>query len=206
MPRHAFSYSETFLSSMRDALQKAFDALEERRFPQEPKFTSALLGRLQGVEVTSPFGEFVRIDTTDVGDRGRDSAEKRTGADFVITATCSDGNFVVRKAILFQIKEGPIKGLAPAKRKELEEQVKKMRTVVNAPKVGGIIREGGKAMIEVASGNRFLDGEDFSTYDFPSYFNQRVITTLDGNTDPYTVDRLQDGDLPTINVTSKTNR
>jgi len=201
MPRHAFSYSREFLDAVRKALTDALAGLEERRFPQEPKLTSALLGRLQGLEIRTQHGEYLRIDTTDVADRGRDSAEKRTGADFVITATCADNEKKIRKAILFQLKEGSLRGLAPAKRKELTEQVEKMKRIVNAPKIGGIIRRNGQATIGVASGNRFLEGDDFQVQDFPSYFNQRVITTLDGNTDAATVDSLQDGDLPTITAT-----
>lgn len=201
MPRHAFSYSREFLDAVRKALTDAIAGLGERRFTQEPKLTSALLGRLHGLEIKTQHGEYLRIDTTDIADRGRNSAEKRTGADFVITATCADNEKQIRKAILFQMKEGSIRDLPPAKRNELSNQVEKMKRVVNAPKIGGIIRRNGQATIEVASGNRFLEGDDFQVQDFPSYFNQRVITTLDGNTDLETVDSLQDGDLPTITTT-----
>ena len=203
MPRHAFSYTDDFLNKIRKALSEAIDGLDERRFTQEPKLTSALLGRLQGMEIRSNSDEYLKIDTTDVGDRGRNSAEFRAGADFVITATCSNGVNTIRKAILFQLKEGKLQNMAPAARKELEGQIKKMKGVVNAPKIGGITRENGKAKIQIASGNRFLEGDDFHPQDFASYFNQRVITTLDGNTDQATVDSLQDGHLPTIKATVK---
>jgi hypothetical protein len=193
MPRHSFSYSRDFLDDVRKALTDAISGLEERRFPQEPKLTSALLGRLQGIEIRSKHGEYLRIDTTDVADRGRASAEKRTGADFVITATCADSEKKIRKAIMFQMKEGDLKGLSPAKREALSEQVEKMKKIVDAPKIGGIVRKNGRPEIQIASGNRFLAGEDFRAQDFASYFNQRVITTLDGITDSHTVDRLQDG-------------
>jgi hypothetical protein len=201
MPRHSFSYSRDFLDAVRKTLNSAIEGLEERRSPQEPKLTSALLGRLQGLEVRSKQGEYLRIDTTDVADRGRDSAERRTGADFVITATCADNEKKIRKAIMFQMKEGGLKGLPPAKRKELSEQVEKMKKIVDAPKIGGIVRKNGRPEIQIASGSRFLEGEDFQVQDFASYFNQRVITTLDGNTDACTVDMLQDGDLPTLTAT-----
>ena len=201
MPRHSFSYSRGFLDSIRHAISEAIEGLDERRFPQEPKFTSALLGRLHGIEIRSDLGEYLRIDTTDVADRGSNSAEKRSGADFVITATCADNEKKIRKAIMFQLKEGSLHGLPPAKRKDLSDQIKKMKHVVNAPKIGGILRRHGKFTLEIGSGNRFLAGDDFQVQDFASYFNQRVITTLDGNTDTYTVDRLQDGDLPSIRAT-----
>jgi len=201
MPRHSFSYSRDFLDAVRKTLNSAIEGLEERRFPQEPKLTSAHLGRLQGLEVRLKQGEYLRIDTTDVADRGRDSAERRTGADFVITATCADNEKKIRKAIMFQMKEGGLKGLPPAKRKELSEQVEKMKKIVDAPKIGGIVRKNGRPEIQIASGSRFLEGEDFQVQDFASYFNQRVITTLDGNTDACTVDMLQDGDLPTLTAT-----
>ena len=119
----------------------------------------------------------------------------------MITATCTDKEKKIHKAIMFQMKEGGLKGLPLAKRNELAKQVMKMKRVVDAPKIGGIIRKNGRATIEVASGNRFLEGDDFQVQDFASYFNQRVITTLDGNTDSKTVDSLQDGDLPTIAAT-----
>ncbi|MFZ4683274.1 MAG: hypothetical protein ACOYMS_12285 [Terrimicrobiaceae bacterium] len=203
MPRHAFSYSADFTNQIRNALTEAIEALDEFRFPQEPKFTSALLGKLHGLEIQSNNGEHIKIETTDVADRGKNSAEYRSGADFVITATCSDGSKTVRKAILFQLKEGNLRGMSPSARKELENQINKMKCVVNAPKIGGIIREYGKAKIMIASANRFLEGDDFQLQDFPVYFNQRVITTLDGNTDQSTVNKLQNGNLPAIKATIK---
>lgn len=202
MPRHSFSYSRRFLDSVRNAISEAIKGLDERRFPQEPKFTSALLGRLHGIEIRTNLGEYLRIDTTDVADRGDNSAEKRSGADLVITATCADNEKKVRKAIMFQLKEGSLHGLPPAKRKGLSDQIKKMKHLVNSPKIGAILRQNGKFTLEVGSGNRFLQGDDFQVQDFASYFNQRVITTLDGNTDAYTVDRLQDGDFPSIRVSA----
>ena len=200
MPRHSFKYSKEFLSELREKIQNAFFDLQPERFGQEPKYTSALLGRLHGIEVRSRYGEYVRIEATDIDDRGAGSAESRYGADFAITATVGDSNQKIRKAILVQVKNQSIDTLPPSQEKDLKEQIKKMKTVVSSPKVAGIRRSRGSAILEVSSGNKVLYGEEYTKSDFPAYFNQRVITTLDGTTDETIVEALQESDLRKLDV------
>ena len=200
MPKHSFKYSKEFLSELKSKIRNAFSVLEPERFGQEPKYTSAILGRLHGIEVVSKYGEYARIKATDIDDRGRNSAEHRYGADFAITATVGDSNQKVRKAILVQVKNQPIDTLTPNALEGLKKQVRKMKKVVYSPKVAGIRRNTGRAMLEVSSGNRVLQGEKYSKSDFPEYFNQRVITTLDGTTDKNIVDSLQESHLRILDV------
>ena len=205
MPRHAFKYSREFLDELRGKIESVFDNLEPERFGQEPKYTSAILGRLHGIEVRSPHGEYAKIQATDIDDRGRDSAESRYGADFAITATVGDSQRKVRKVILVQVKNHPIDTISRSQLENLKGQVRKMQRVVSSPKVAGIRREGGKAMLEVSSGNKVVKEETFMKSDFPAYFNQRVITTLDGSTDQKIVDALQESNLRKLDVLIKKN-
>lgn len=200
MSRHSFKYSREFLDELRSKIEAAFDNLEPERFRQEPKYTSAILGRLHGIEVSSAYGEYARIQATDIDDRGRDSAESRYGADFAITATVGDGKKTIKKAILVQVKNKPIDTLSSSEIENLNEQIKKMKKAVASPKVAGIRRENGRGMLEVSSGNRIANGEPYTKSDFPTYFNQRVITTLDGCTDDSVVDALQESNLRKLDV------
>ena len=203
MPRHSFKYSKEFLSALREKIQNAFLGLQPERFGQEPQYTSALLGRLHGIEVQSLYGEYARIEATDIDDRGPGSAESRYGADFAITATVGDSKRKIRKAILVQVKNRPIDDLTPSQEKDLKKQINKMKAVVSSPKVAGIRRSRGSAMLEVSSGNKVISGEEYTKSDFPTYFNQRVITTLDGTTDEKTVEALQESDLRKLDVLIK---
>ena len=203
MPRHSFKYSKEFLSALREKIQNVFLDLQPERFGQESKYTSALLGRLHGIEVQSPYGEYARIEATDIDDRGAGSAESRYGADFAITATVGDSNRKIRKAIFVQVKNQSIDTLSPSQKKDLKEQINKMKRVVSSPKVAGIRRSQGNAMLEVSSGNKVIYGEEYTKSDFPSYFNQRVITTLDGTTDEIIVKALQESDLRKLDVLIK---
>jgi hypothetical protein len=63
---------------------------------------------------------YVRLKATDVDDRGRDSAERRFGADFGIVAEVSDGLTTIRKAILVQAKLGLVSELTDAERTPAE--------------------------------------------------------------------------------------
>lgn len=203
MPRHSFKYSKEFLSELREKIQKAFSGLSPERFGQEPNYTSALLGRLQGIEVQSQYGEYAKIEATVVDDRGADSAESRYGADFVITATVGDSKQKIKKAILVQVKNRSIETLSSSQKKDLKEQINKMKTVVSSPKIAGIRRSQGSAMLEVSSGNKMLNDEEYTKSDFPTYFNQRVITTLDGTTDKTIVEALQESNLRKLDVLIK---
>ncbi len=203
MPKHTFKFSSEFLSLLRQKIADAFVGLQPERFGQEPKYTSAVLGRLHGIEVENSYGEYVKIEATDIDDRGANSAESRYGADFAITATVRDSKRTIRKAILVQVKNQPIDSLSPSQERGLKEQIQKMKNVVSAPKVAGIRRDAHGSMLEVSSGNKILRGEDYSKSDFPAYFNQRVITTLDGTTDKKVIDALQASDLRKLDVIVK---
>ena len=200
MPRHCFKYSREFLDELREKIENAFKNIEPERFRQEPNYTSALLGRLHGIEVQSSLGEYARIQATDIDAIGPGSAEHRYGADFAITATVGDSSRRVRKVILVQVKNQPIDSLQPGQLNALKKQIGKMQNVVASPKVAGIRRAPGRAMLEVSSGNKVMAEETYMKSDFPAYFNQRVITTLDGTTDQDTVDALQESDLRKLDV------
>ena len=161
MTRHSFKYSKEFLSELREKIQNAFLGLQPERFGQEPNYTSALLGRPHGIEVKSRYGEYARIKATNIDDRGPGSAESRYGADFAITATVGDSKRKIRKAILVQVKNQPIDTLTPSQKKDLKKQINKMKAVVSSPKVAGIRRNRGSAMLEVSSASLLNSGKAF---------------------------------------------
>ena len=203
MPKHTFRFSKDFLERLKRDIRQAFVGVEPVRFGQEPNYTSAILSRLHGIKVQSDYGEYAKIQATNFDDRGPNSAEHRYGADFAITATVSDPQKTIRKAILVQVKGEPIDDLPPQEMDRLKKQIATMKQVVNSPKVAGIRKEERQAMLEISSGNRVLDGETYSKTDFPEYFNQRVITTLDGTTNEEVVDALQESDLKKLDLRIK---
>ena len=87
MPRHTFSFSPEFLDTLRRRIRRAFQEVEIDQFSQEPSYTSAILSKLHGIEIASKNGEYIKLEATDIANRGQGSAEYRYGADFAITAT-----------------------------------------------------------------------------------------------------------------------
>lgn len=203
MAKHAFKFSKDFHHKVRYKVREAFHNLSINRFNQEPQYTSAVLGRLHGIEVYSDEGEYLKIEATDLDDRGPHSAEKRYGADFVITASVTDGKIKIIKAILFQAKMGSVSELKPTALSNLRDQIRKMQHVSPHPKIAGIVPNNGYTIFEVASGRRLLNENKVPTIPFDAYFNQRVITTLDGITDKDRVDALQYSDLKKLDVLVK---
>lgn len=169
------------------------------RYKQEPNYTAALLARLDGVAYSGKYGKVV-FTATVFNDRGPNSAEKKYGADHAITAIVTDGQTTITKAILVQAKLGCIDDLARKEKESLRKQIKKMKGVVPAPKVMEIPISDGKRYPAVISGNRILEGNGYRPMQLPEYFVARIITTLDGCTDPGVVAAVKDSSLSKLNV------
>jgi len=142
----------------------------------------------------------VTFANTVYDDRGANSAEKLFGADHAITATISDGKVKIHKAILVQAKLGSIESLTNAERELLREQIIKMKNVLPAPKVMEIPEYNGRRFPAMVSGNRILDGADYFPMQLADYFVARVITTLDGCTNPNVVAAVKDSSLRQLRV------
>jgi hypothetical protein len=56
------------------------------------------------------------------------------------------------------------------------------------------------------SGNRILAGEPYTSIALPDYFVTRVTTTLDGATDPTTVEVIQESNLSRAHLIAKLKR
>jgi len=67
-----------------------------------------------------------------------------------------------------------------------------MKKVVPAPKVMEIPESHGKRFPAMISGNKIFNGEIYRSMPLPDYFVARIMTTLDGCTDPGVVTRVQD--------------
>jgi hypothetical protein len=199
MPRHAFKFPSVVVESVREHVQRAVDGLDAARYRQEPNYTAALLGRLEGAAYHGPHGDVIFANTV-FDDRGPNSAEKLFGADHAITATISDGQTTVHKAILVQAKLGSIESLSRTERAALEEQISKMKRVVPAPKVMEIPEIGGRRFPAIISGNRIIDGEEYVPMQLADYFVARITTTLDGCTNPLIVARVKDSSLNQLRI------
>jgi hypothetical protein len=202
MPRHAFKFPSEVVEAVRAHVQRAIDGLDPRRYAQEPNYTAALLGRLEGAAYKGHYGEVV-FQNTVFNDRGARSAESRYGADHAITATISDGRTTISKAILVQAKLGSIADLSPAQKKGLREQLVKMKGLVPAPKIMEIPEVNGQRYPNIISGNRILQNEGYTPMYLPDYFVARVTTTLDGCTNPSVVAQVKDSGLPQLQVRAR---
>lgn len=199
MPRHAFKFPTAVVEAVRQHVQGAIDGLDPARYAQEPNYTAALLGRLEGCAYHGPFGE-VTFANTVFNDRGANSAEHRFGADYAITATISNGRVTVNKAILVQAKLGRIDSLSRSQQAALRDQINKMKKILPAPKVMEIPEANGRRFPAIVSGKRILDGEAYVPMPLADYFVRRVTTTLDGCTDPEVVARVKDSALQQLRV------
>jgi hypothetical protein len=202
MPRHAFKFPTVVVEAVRAHVQRAIEGLDPGRYAQEPNYTAALLGRLEGPAYKGPLGE-VTFRNTVFNDRGARSAESRYGADHAITATISDGKTTINKVILVQAKLGRIANLPPSQQEELRKQIAKMRKLVPAPKVMEIPEMGGQRFPAIISGNRILRNEVYVPMYLPDYFVARITTTLDGCTNPSVVARVKDSGLPQLQVSAR---
>lgn len=199
MPKHAFKFPDDVVAAVKRHVAAAVNAISPERFRQEAQYTTALVSRLQGTVYEGREG-WVSFDSTVFDDRGRNSAEHRYGADFAITATISDHQTTVRKAILVQAKLGRIDRLRKAEADFLRDQLQKMKALTPAPKIMQIPEANGLRTPEMVSGTRVLNDEPYVPMDLPDYFAARVLTTLDGCTKPQIVEAVQDSSLKRVNL------
>jgi hypothetical protein len=187
------------IAALRLHVERAIQGLDPQRYRQEANYTAALAGRLEGIAYRGEHG-FVRIRATVYDDRGRNSTEHQYGADFAITATISDNNNTISKAILIQSKLGAIESLSGRERTFLDDQIRKMRQLVRAPKVMQVLESKGTRFPQIISGNQILEGLPYTAVALPEYFTSRVTTTLDGSTDTNTIARVSRSTISRINL------
>ena len=183
-------------------MRRAITGLNPERYKQEPAYTAALLGRLEGIAYSDSDGSVV-FKPTNVNSIGPGAAESWSGADFAITAEIRKGNLGVTKAILAQAKLGSIQDLAPSRREDLAGQIQKMRHFTRSPKVVLYRDFDGQREPEVVSGVRIVEGLPSKPMSLPDYFVRRVLTTLDGDTRPDFVAGVQESSLKQLQVIAR---
>jgi len=199
MPRHSFKFPVEVHSAIRTHVERAIERLDPTRFRQEPNYTAALAASLQGLVYRGEHG-IVEFKATVFDDRGRQSAESIYGADFAITASISDGVGSVEKAIVIQSKLGRVSEINSSGRERLLIQIRKMRQLVEAPKIMQVVEVNGLRIPQIVSGNRVLSGRPYIAMPLAEYFNARVLTTLDGCTKQHIVEAVQDSGLSRVHV------
>ena len=202
MPKHAFKFPPEVVEAVRRHVKHAIEAVDPRRFRQEPNYTAALVSRLDGTAYEGPYGSVV-FHATVFDAMGPNSAESRLGADHAITATISDGHRTIKKAILVQAKLGDLHDMSQGKATVLHKQIQKMKRLVPAPKVMQIPESGNRRSPQMVSGNNVLKGRSYRPMDLEDYFVARVTTTLDGCTDPQVVEIVQESSLTKLHVSAR---
>lgn len=200
--RHAFSFPAHIREAVHDYVRQAVSRVDPARYEQEPAYTAALLGRLDGVAYDKSDG-FVEFRATNVNPIGRGTGEDRFGADLAITAEIRKDELEVIKAILAQAKRGGLQDLAPSRREELVGQIQKMRHCTRSPKVVLYRDFDGERQPEVVSGVRIVEGLPVTPVPLADYFVRRVLTTLDGDTSPSFVAAVQESSLKRLNVIAR---
>ncbi|MCI0489271.1 MAG: hypothetical protein L0229_21980 [Blastocatellia bacterium] len=199
LPRHTFSFPEEIRNAVKQYTKSRIERLDPRRYTQEPQYYVALIHDLEGVPYEGAYG-FVRFEATAFNDRAPNSSESILGADFAITATISDGNLTVRKAILFQAKRGAIEKMIPSKIEGLKDDIKKMKRWTRSPKVMEILDENGTRQPRIISGNYLIADRKYTSLNLGDYFVRRVLTTFDGDTREFFVDEVQDSSLIKLRI------
>ena len=194
-------------AAVRQHVRQAIAGVDPARFSQEANYTAALLGRLDGPAYAGVHGSVV-FRSTVFNDRGTNSAEKRFGADHAITATISDGRQTINKVILVQAKLGTLERMGRKERDFLKEQIEKMHGLVPFPKVMQISETQSplRRSPQMVSGNKVLEDLPYRPMDLEDYFVARILTTLDGCTDPNIVASVQDSSLSRVQVSAKLKR
>jgi len=132
------------------------------------------------------------------------AAEQWSGADMAITATISNPNMEVKKAILVQAKLGAVERMEPRLRENLLEQIRRMKRLTRSPQIMEIPDVGGRRIPRILSANKVLAGDLPSGYDLSDYFVRRVLTTLDGDTRPDFVGGVSNSRLTSLRIFAKT--
>lgn len=120
-----FDWGPAVREAMREHVRRAVERLDPSRYSQEPAYVAALVARLDGI-VYDDRDARVEIIGTVVADRGRGSAEARSGADFAFTATLVQEERKTKKAVLGQAKRGPSEHLTSFEQDRLGKQCGKM--------------------------------------------------------------------------------
>lgn len=199
MPRHTFKFPQPVVKSIKQYVQSAIEVITPKRYQQEPNYTAALLGRLEGIAYEGEYGH-VTFSATIFNDRGPNSAESKYGADHAIIATISNDLISIKKVILIQAKLGIIKDLNTHDMEFLKEQINKMRQIVFAPKIMEIPEINEIRYPAIISGNRILANGPYKSIPLPEYFVTRITTTLDGCTNREIVDSVEDSSLSKLSI------
>jgi hypothetical protein len=112
-------------------ISQAVKRIDPVRYRQEPAYVAALFGKLDAV-VYHDAGLTVELKSTIVGDRGRNSAESKWGADFGLIASISGPTERQEKAVLGQAKRGSLISLAPTDASNFREQALRMSVATEA--------------------------------------------------------------------------
>lgn len=200
--RHAFSFPVWVRDSVRTHVRRAVEAVDSRRYGQEPSYTTALLTRLEGVAYEGEDGSVI-ITATDIDSIGPHAAERWSGADFAITAQIAQGADSVNKAILVQAKLGTFESLPNREKSRLVEQIDQMRQLTRSPKVLFIRENEPHREPYVASGTYISGGSTPVNMALDDYFVRRILTTLDGDTRPGFVAGVQDSRLAKLQVATR---
>ena len=133
------------------------EAVNQGRRVQEPAMTDLFLDTLETlIKEDELLNKHAKFQTKILGDRGRNSEERRYGSDFVAILTVNYDNFSITKGLLSQSKtersgfrvikhQGRITSVGfptNPEREKLEEQIKDMRSVTSASFVTIIGAEG----------------------------------------------------------------
>lgn len=199
--RHSFRIPKEMRNAVIQHIDTAIQGVKPEGFQQEPAIVVALISRMIGVAYEGEFGS-VEFRATSINDRGRGAAERKYGADFVITVDISDQEKSVSKAIVSQAKKGEISELSKKEKERLNDQIKRMINELGyeRPQVMEILQYEGKYQPKMVSGTNYILGKPCNSRDLSAYFIDCVLTTKDGNTNPQFVKRVQDSSLPKLNT------
>jgi hypothetical protein len=197
--RHAFRFPDHIKRAVREHVRNAVTSINPQRFRQEPSYTNALLARLEGVAYDD-FDGHVSIRATSVDSIAPGAAEGWSGADFAITATISDPNQQIEKAILVQAKLGDLEELDGREFNRLLGQVRDMKALTRSPKVMVAPLVDGIREPKILSGRRLLEGTYKQEMSLDDYVVARITPTLDGDTRRAFVDAVQDSSLQRLRI------
>jgi hypothetical protein len=124
---------QEIIIELRKFIKKVAAKTSRQQFEQEPHFTAAFFGNLNGEKFQSSSGEFLALTCSSSNDRGPNSAESKTGVDIgiVIEWQNNQGEKVFEKAVLLQAKNR-LASLKPVDGKELQAQCEMMRKLTTS--------------------------------------------------------------------------
>jgi len=182
-----------FCSILTSEIDERINRLSPERYSQEPAYMGALISKLDDV-FYSDTNYSLEIKGVVVADRGPNSAERRTGADFSIIVIINRNGNIITKAILGQAKKGDQLTIKPGLQTQINKMKQFTRDILIA-QTPGSINENFSVRIYNSESNSLSESMPLS-----QYFCMYLLACIHGDLNNEFIERVQNSNLNRLEI------